>query len=160
MSTNRSPKPFTVRDPNYVERIKAAFGRQGFLRLLEGRIDEITPGRCVIVADFRTALACTGPWRRSHRAMEYGDPEQHEALLDRISPISRVDRVCIPLLVLHGTRDPRVPIGESEQFVSALRERQKPAEYIVFDYAGHGFIRPPDRQRAYAAVAAFFAKHL
>jgi uncharacterized protein (TIGR00369 family) len=42
---------------NYVERIKAAFGRQGFLRLLEGRIDEITPGRCVIVADFRTALA-------------------------------------------------------------------------------------------------------
>jgi uncharacterized protein (TIGR00369 family) len=46
-----------VRDPNYVERIKAAFGRQGFLRLLEGRIDEITPGRCVIVADFRAALA-------------------------------------------------------------------------------------------------------
>jgi uncharacterized protein (TIGR00369 family) len=46
-----------VRDPNYVERIKAAFGRQGFLRLIEGRVDEVAPGRCVIVADFRTALA-------------------------------------------------------------------------------------------------------
>jgi uncharacterized protein (TIGR00369 family) len=46
-----------VRDPNYIERIKAAFGRQGFLRLIEGRIDEVAPGCCVIVADFRTALA-------------------------------------------------------------------------------------------------------
>jgi uncharacterized protein (TIGR00369 family) len=46
-----------VRDPNYVERIRAAFGRQGFLRLIEGRVDEVAPGRCVIVADFRTALA-------------------------------------------------------------------------------------------------------
>jgi dipeptidyl aminopeptidase/acylaminoacyl peptidase len=53
-----------------------------------------------------------------------------------------------------------VPIGESEQFVSALRERQRPVEYLVFDYAGHGFIRPADRQRAYTAVATFFRKYL
>jgi len=112
------------------------------------------------IADFRTLLAGTGPWRRNHRAAEYGDPEQDEALLDRISPLGRVDRARAPLLVLHGTRDPRVPIGESEQFVSALQERQLPVEYLVFGYAGHGFVRPADRQRAYAAVAAFFRKHL
>ncbi len=112
------------------------------------------------IADFRTALAGTGPWRRNHRAAEYGDPERDEALLERISPLGRADRVRVPLLTLHGTRDPRVPIGESEQFVRALRERQKPVEYLVFDYAGHGFIRPADRQRAHAAVTAFFAKHL
>jgi len=112
------------------------------------------------IADFRTLLAGTGPWRRSHRAAEYGDPERDEALLDRISPLAHVDRVRAPLLVLHGTRDPRVPIGESQQFVSALQERQMPVEYLVFDYAGHGFVRPADRQRAYAAVAAFFRKHL
>jgi uncharacterized protein (TIGR00369 family) len=56
-SANALAQSFRVRDPNYVERIKAAFGRQGFLRLIEGRIDEIAPGRCVIVADFRAALA-------------------------------------------------------------------------------------------------------
>ena len=50
-------KEFSARDPNYVERIKGAFGRQGFLRLIEARIAEIAPGRCVIVADFRAALA-------------------------------------------------------------------------------------------------------
>ena len=61
--TSKTPTPTTsasslrVRDPNYVERIRAAFDRQGFLRLIEGRIEEVAPGRCVIVADFRAALA-------------------------------------------------------------------------------------------------------
>ena len=64
------------------------------------------------------------------------------------------------VLVAHGTRDPRVPIGESEQFVAALQERQKPVTYLTFDYAGHGFIRPDDRRRIYAAVAEFFTAHL
>ena len=57
MSSNMPAKEFSARDPNYVERIKDAFGRQGFLRLIEARIAEIAPGRCVIVADFRAALA-------------------------------------------------------------------------------------------------------
>jgi uncharacterized protein (TIGR00369 family) len=57
MSSNMPAKEFSVRDPDYVERIKGAFGRQGFLRLIEAHIAEVAPGRCVIVADFRAALA-------------------------------------------------------------------------------------------------------
>jgi uncharacterized protein (TIGR00369 family) len=57
MSSKMPAQQFNVRDPNYVERIKAAFGRQGFLRLIEAHIEEVAPGRCVIIADFRTALA-------------------------------------------------------------------------------------------------------
>ena len=112
------------------------------------------------IADFVTTLAGTGAWRRSHRAAEYGDPQRDAALFARISPIHRIDRVRVPLLVAHGTRDPRVPIGESEQVVAALRERQKPVTYLTFDYAGHGFIRPDDRRRIFAAVADFFRMHL
>ena len=81
------------------------------------------------IADFVTMLAGTGAWRRSHRAAEYGDPERDAALFERISPIHRVDRIAAPVLIAHGTRDPRVPIGESEQFVTALRERQKKVTY-------------------------------
>ena len=78
----------------------------------------------------------------------------------RISPIHRVDRIRAPVLIAHGWRDPRVPMSESEQFVTALQERQKPVTYVTFDYAGHGFIRPDDRRRIYTAVAEFFAAHL
>ena len=112
------------------------------------------------IADFVTLLADTGPWRRNHRAAEYGDPERHAELFSRISPIHRIDRVQAPVLVAHGHRDPRVPISESEQFVTALQERQKKVEYHTFDYAGHGFIRPDDRRRIYRAVADFFSTHM
>jgi dipeptidyl aminopeptidase/acylaminoacyl peptidase len=112
------------------------------------------------IADFVTLLAGTGAWRRNHRAAEYGDPARVADLFARISPIHRVDRVRVPVLIAHGTRDPRVPIGESEQFVAALQARQKPVTDLTFDYAGHGFIRPDDRRRIYAAVAEFFTTHL
>ena len=112
------------------------------------------------IADFETLLDATGPWRRSHRAAEYGDPVRHRALFDRISPIRHIDRVRVPLLVLHGTRDPRVAIGESEQVVAALRADGRPVTYEVFDYAGHGFVRPDDKARVATAVAGFLAERL
>jgi len=110
------------------------------------------------IADFGTLLASTGPWRRAHRADEYGDPVRHRALFDRISPIRHADRIEAPLLVLHGKRDPRVAFSESEQIVAALRSRGKPVQFEAFDYAGHGFVRPDDRRRVYAAVAAHLAR--
>jgi dipeptidyl aminopeptidase/acylaminoacyl peptidase len=109
------------------------------------------------IADFSTLLATTGAWRRNHRAAEYGYGSE---LFARISPIHRVDHIRVPVLIAHGSRDPRVPVGESEQFVTALRERQMKVIYETFDYAGHGFIRPDDRQRIYRAVAEFFREHL
>ena len=112
------------------------------------------------IADFTTLLAGTGPWRRAHRSREYGDPVRDAALFERISPIRQAGRITAPLLVLHGTRDPRVPFGESEQIVAALAGRGHPVRFERFDYAGHGFIRPADRCRAYAAVARFFRETL
>jgi dipeptidyl aminopeptidase/acylaminoacyl peptidase len=112
------------------------------------------------IADFVTLLAGTGPWRRNHRAAEYGDPDRDAELFARISPIHRIDRVRAPVLIAHGQRDPRVPIGESEQLVTALQERQKKVTYMTFDYAGHGFVRAEDKRRIYRAVAEFFTTHL
>ena len=112
------------------------------------------------IADFVTLLAGTGPWRRDHRAAEYGDPVRDADLFARISPIHRAERVVVPVLLAHGTRDPRVPYSESELFAAALSERQKPVTFLSFDYAGHGFIRPADRARIYRAVEDFFTTHL
>jgi dipeptidyl aminopeptidase/acylaminoacyl peptidase len=112
------------------------------------------------IADFVTLLRDTGPWRRDHRAREYGFPDSHAELFARISPIHHVGRVTAPLLVCHGNRDPRVPMTESDQFVAAMELHQKPVRYERFDYAGHGFIRPDHRRRVWTAVAEHFATHL
>jgi dipeptidyl aminopeptidase/acylaminoacyl peptidase len=112
------------------------------------------------IADFVTLLDRTGPWRRDHRAREYGFPDTHAELFADISPIHRIDHVTAPLLVAHGNRDPRVPKHESDQFVQALQERQKKVRYLEFDYAGHGFIRPQHRHDIYEAVAEHFRTYL
>jgi len=112
------------------------------------------------IADWFTMLRDTGPWRRDHRAREYGVPGRDDAVLEALSPIRRAAAVTAPLLIAHGERDPRVPIGESERFVAALREHRKRVRYERFAYAGHGFIRPEHRRRIFAAVAAHFADHL
>lgn len=120
--------------------------------------------RCAIdlygIGDFGTLLEATGPWRRAHRAAEYGDPVRHRALFDRISPLRHLERATMPLLVLHGKRDPRVAIGESEQVVGALRRLGRTVVYETFDHAGHGFVRAADKARVYRAVADFLAAHL
>ena len=112
------------------------------------------------IADFTTLLERTGPWRRNHRAREYGFPGLNDALFEKISPIHHIDRVVAPMLLLHGDRDPRVPMHESDQFSEALALRQKKVAYERFTYAGHGFIRPDHRRRAYASVAAHFREYL
>lgn len=112
------------------------------------------------IADFVTLLERTSPWRRDHRAREYGFVGTNDELFQKISPIHHIDRVVAPILLLHGDRDPRVPMHESEQFSEALALRQKKVTYERFTYAGHGFIRPDHRCRVYASVAAHFREHL
>ncbi len=87
------------------------------------------------------------------------DPEQREDMWAR-SPLSRVDRIRTPLLVIQGANDPRVTKQESDQIVAALRERGVPVEYLLADDEGHGFVKPENRMRAYSAMERFFAEHL
>ena len=111
-------------------------------------------------SDFGTLLTHTGPWRRAHRAAEYGDPVRHRALFDRISPLQHVSRIQAPLLVLHGALDPRVPVGESEQLVDAMATLGKPVAYVTFPQAGHAFTLGADRVRAWDEVLAFLRRTL
>lgn len=89
-----------------------------------------------------------------------GDPETEEELLWSRSPLSRVDDVEIPILVAQGANDPRVKQAEAEQIVAAMRDKGIDHEYLLFPDEGHGFAKPENRMRFYAAVEAFLARHL
>lgn len=98
-------------------------------------------------------------WRRM-MATWVGDPEADEALLRERSPITYVDQVRAPLLVLQGANDPRVVKAESDQMVEHLRTLGREVEYIVFEDEGHGFAKRANQLRAYWLAAQFFDKHL
>jgi dipeptidyl aminopeptidase/acylaminoacyl peptidase len=112
------------------------------------------------IANFATFLENTHPWRRRLREAEYGSLENDREFLEEISPIRRVDQITAPLFVIHGANDPRVPVGEAEQMVAALRQRQVPVEYHRFEDEGHGLIKRSNRLVAYPAIARFLAEYL
>jgi len=89
-----------------------------------------------------------------------GNPETEEEFLKSRSPLFFVDRIRIPLLIAQGANDPRVKQAESEQIVAALKENGIDHEYLLFEDEGHGFARPENRLKFYAAAERFLAKHL
>jgi dipeptidyl aminopeptidase/acylaminoacyl peptidase len=112
------------------------------------------------IANFVTFLENTGPWRRKLREAEYGSLERDREFLQQISPIHQVDRMLAPLFVVHGANDPRVPVGEAEQIVSALRLRKVPVEYLRFEDEGHGLAKRANRLVAYPAIARFLDQYV
>lgn len=112
------------------------------------------------IANFVSFMENTHPMRVRHRAFEYGSLEQHRDVLERISPLNQVDRIRAPLLAIHGERDMRVPISETEQIVAALERRGVPVELIRLPDEGHGLVRLPNRLRVYPAIAGFLDRYL
>ncbi|MBK1787498.1 S9 family peptidase [Prauserella cavernicola] len=88
-----------------------------------------------------------------------GIPEQREEMVAR-SPISRVDDIRTPLLVLQGANDVRVVQAESDNLVAALRDRGVEVEYIVFEDEGHLFANPENLVTMMRATERFLATHL
>jgi dipeptidyl aminopeptidase/acylaminoacyl peptidase len=89
-----------------------------------------------------------------------GNPQTEREFLDSRSPLFFVDRISIPMLIAQGANDPRVKQAESEQIVAAMQEKGIDYEYLLFEDEGHGFARPENRLRFYAAAERFLAKHL
>lgn len=87
------------------------------------------------------------------------DPEQEAELWAR-SPISRVEQIRTPLMVVQGGNDVRVVQAESDRIVEALRARGVAVEYLVKENEGHGFVNAENNIDAYRAADLFLARHL
>ncbi|MET8875029.1 S9 family peptidase [Nocardia sp. NPDC004604] len=87
------------------------------------------------------------------------DPEQEADMLAR-SPITHVDRIRTPLLVIQGANDVRVVRAESDNLVAALRARGVEVEYLLAADEGHGFVNPDNQIEMFHVVERFFARHL
>jgi len=87
-----------------------------------------------------------------------GDPAKAEDRADMLarSPLTRVDSIRVPLLVVQGANDPRVTKLEADQLVAALRDRGVKVKYIVAPDEGHGFANPNNRMALYRAMEQFF----
>jgi dipeptidyl aminopeptidase/acylaminoacyl peptidase len=114
-------------------------------------------------SNLKTLLETIPPYWAPIRAQLYkrvGNPETDEQFLWSRSPLSRARDIRIPLLIAQGANDPRVKQAESEQIVAALAEAGIDYEYMLFPDEGHGFAKPENRLKFYAAAERFLARYL
>jgi dipeptidyl aminopeptidase/acylaminoacyl peptidase len=86
-------------------------------------------------------------------------PAERNDLWSR-SPLSRVDQIRTPLMIVQGANDPRVTKREADQLAAALRDRGVKVQYIVAPNEGHGFLNPDNRLVLYRSMELFFGSYL
>jgi dipeptidyl aminopeptidase/acylaminoacyl peptidase len=114
------------------------------------------------ISNFVSFLENTQDYRRDLRRQEYGDERDPtmRAFLQSISPLTHVEKIAVPMLVVQGQNDPRVPVTESEQIVAALRNRGQPVWYMNALNEGHGYDRKENRDAYQQAALLFLQRYL
>lgn len=115
------------------------------------------------ISNFKTFLQNTESYRRDLRRVEYGD-ERDSAMLaffEKISPYNNVDKIKVPLFIVQGKNDPRVPYTESQIMFDKLnKEGTSPAWLLMADDEGHGFNKKPNQDFQFYATVMFVKKYL
>jgi dipeptidyl aminopeptidase/acylaminoacyl peptidase len=93
------------------------------------------------------------------RALFGGSPSDVPDKYADSSPITYVDAVRVPVLVLAGENDPRCPIRQVENYLRRLDDLGRPYEVYRFD-AGHGSLVDDERVRQMRVELDFAARHL
>ena len=114
------------------------------------------------ISNFVTFLKNTKDYRRDLRRVEYGDERDPdmEKFLQRISPNNNVEQITVPMFVVQGQNDPRVPVTEAEQIVKSLRESGKKVWYMNALNEGHGYRKKENRDIYQQAVVLFLKENL
>ncbi len=123
---------------------------------LKGGID------IVGISHFATFLSNTKGYRSDLRRAEYGDerdPAMRE-FMDQIAPLNNANKITVPLFVVQGLNDPRVPVTEAEQIVAKVRANRGEVWYLLAKDEGHGFAKKTNRDFYQAAAITFIRQHL
>jgi dipeptidyl aminopeptidase/acylaminoacyl peptidase len=102
------------------------------------------------------------PYHGDWTASRIGTPEEHPDVYSNASPISHIDRLERPLLVLHGTADVNVPFLESVWLMDeALKKHKGPlVSFMIYPGEFHYFSREHVLRDAWHRVDDFFEANL
>lgn len=99
------------------------------------------------------------PHYKSALEQQLGDPEENTDFYRERSPITDVDSVEDPLLIVHGVNDPRCPIDQARRFWDALQDRGwvvgENFAYEELEAEGHGSTDTAQKIRAFEIMADF-----
>jgi len=112
------------------------------------------------ISNLLTFLQNTAPYRRQLRITEYGDPQKDRDALIKLSPITYIDRLSAPLMIIQGVSDPRVPVGEAVQMYEAADKKGVPCKLMIFADEGHGAQKRENIVYTIGHTLEFFEQYL
>ncbi len=148
------------------ERVAITGGSYGGYMCYAGAIrygPRLRGANCVVaISNFVTFLENTEAYRRDLRRVEYGDERDaaQRARLLEISPMTRVNELRIPLMVVTGGNDPRVPASEADQMIAAVRANGRTAWHLLGTDEGHGFAKKANQDYQFWANLLFWRETL
>ena len=89
-----------------------------------------------------------GPIANADILLLQADPLEKPEIYRERSPITYARHVTTPTLILHGEKDPAVPVAQAYAFYRALAQRNVPTELVVYPREGHG-LRETEHLRDY-----------
>lgn len=91
------------------------------------------------------------------------DPWDDSSVYWKLSPISYVEQMETPLLIIHSEEDYRCPIGQAEELFTVLKKRGKTVEFVRFPDESHGLSRtgqPKHRVERLNFITGWFDRQL
>ena len=103
-------------------------------------------------------------WRLVEWAMG-GNPydDRFKRIIQRNSPITYVNRIRTPLLIMHSSNDLRTGVSQSEMLYRSLKALGRPVEYVRYPNAGHDLSRtgdPKQRMDRLNRIIEFFERYI
>ena len=147
-------------DPSHVFAFGASFGGWSVLRSITARpgLFAAAAEQCGIT-DVRALYETSPMFKAVLTARLGGSPEQVPERYRNESPISAVDRLTTPVLILHGDADKTIPFSQATALVAALKQAGKSYEFVPYPGEDHGFQRAA-WQDAMERTMRYFTVHM
>jgi len=91
---------------------------------------------------------------------QFGDPLTRPEMYELNSPHRHVGQIRTPMLVIHGNKDYRVPVGEALRLWWDLSSHGAEAKFLYFPDENHWILTPGNARIWYETVFAFLAQHV
>lgn len=102
-----------------------------------------------------------GPWVQNLVDNLIAKPKStHLATYKAASPLFQVTGKSAPFLHFHGTKDPLVPLDQSQRLHAALKKTGVESTLVIFEGEGHGFKKPENVQKFIGDSVNFLNRHL
>lgn len=148
-------------DPKKIGITGGSYG--GFMTLMAiGKTPDVWAAAVELygIINWSTMLKSSDPSLNEYLKGLLGDPEKNQKIYEADSPITYIRNEKVPLLVLQGDNDPRVPKEEAQQVVEILKKEGRVVDAHYYPNEGHGFAKRENQIDSIRRTIDWFDRYL